>query len=298
MENIVVVGSMNMDLVVKTERNPEKGETIIGKSFNQFPGGKGANQAAAIGALGGMVELVSACGKDNFGNSLLKSLKNRGVNVNNVFQIDANTGIALITVEGDGDNRIIIVQGANAYLTSNLINNVEDRIKNAGLVLLQMEIPLETVIHTIELANHYQTKVILDPAPAQRIPEKVYRKIDYLLPNNGELNLLLDDYNLKTEKDKIDQLLAWGVKNLLVTRGSEGVDFYTKGSYKRYPTLKFEPVDTTAAGDIFAGAFAFGLQKGWDIEQSIKFANKAAAISVTRPGAQSSLPTYYEVDKI
>ncbi|AZO94333.1 ribokinase [Halocella sp. SP3-1] len=298
MENILVVGSMNMDLVVNTDRVPDKGETIIGKSFEQVPGGKGANQAAAVGKLGGRVSFVSACGKDSFGDDLLSSLQDKGVDTSSVFTLDDNTGIAAITVEEDGDNRIIVVQGANASLSPEMIDQVEGKIKEAAYLLLQMEIPLATVIHTIELADFYQTRVILDPAPAQGLPREIYSKIDYLLPNSGELALLLEEYDLRDEEDKIGQLLDWGVKNILITKGSEGVTLYQKGSQQVYPTLKVKAVDTTAAGDTFAGALAFGLQKGWDIDRCISFGNRAAAISVTRAGAQSSIPSFAEVENM
>lgn len=200
MDTFLVIGSMNMDLVFKTPEVPEKGETILGSSFQQIPGGKGANQAAAIGKLGGKVEFIGACGQDDYGDFLLHSLTQKGVITNNVFRIEENTGIAGIIVEADGDNRIIVVQGANSSLSTKMIAQIEEKIKNAGYLLLQMEIPLKTIIYCIELACYHQTRVILDPAPAQKLPEEIYSNIDFLLPNKGELELLLEEYNSEEER--------------------------------------------------------------------------------------------------
>ncbi|SJZ32788.1 ribokinase [Selenihalanaerobacter shriftii] len=295
--DILVIGSMNMDLVVQTGRYPDKGETIIGKDFDQIPGGKGANQALAVGKLGGSVSFIGACGNDNFGDELLSSLKTGGVNVDNVFRVEENTGIAAITVEEDGDNRIIVVSGANSKLSSSMIDKLEDEIKEVEAILLQMEIPLKTIVHTIELAHQYQTTVILDPAPAQELPEDIYEQIDYLLPNEGELELLLQDYNLTTTQEQVDQLLDWGVGTILLTRGKNGIILYTKGRQEHYKAIEVEAVDTTAAGDSFAGAFAYGLQQGWSEEKAIKFGNQVAALVVTKLGAQSSLPTIEDVEE-
>ncbi|AZR73752.1 ribokinase [Anoxybacter fermentans] len=295
--DILVVGSMNMDLVVQTDRYPKKGETIIGNDFKLVPGGKGSNQALTIGKLGGNVSFIGACGKDYFGDILLSSLKKGGVNTDAVYRLEESTGIAAITIEKNGDNRIIIVQGANSKLTPEMIDTLKNKISRAKIVLLQLEVPLETVIHTIELAHQYNTKVILDPAPARKLPENIYHKIDYLLPNEGELDLLLKDYNLPTLEDKVAQLLDWGVGAVLVTRGEKGISLYTKGMQKTFEAIKVEVVDTTAAGDAFAGAFSLGLYRNWSIEESINYARIVAALTVTKLGAQSSLPDISEVEK-
>ncbi len=294
-KNILVVGSMNIDLVVQTDRYPKSGETIIGKDIIQIPGGKGANQAAAAGKLGGNVAFIGACGKDNFGDRLLSSLEDSGINISNTYRLDDTTGIANIIVDGSGSNRIIIIQGANFQLTPPLIEKASELIKNADVVLLQLEIPLESVKFTIELAKKYQTKVILDPAPAQKLPEEIFKKIDYLLPNEGELDLLLEGYNLKNEEKKIEQLLDWGTGSVLLTKGEKGITLYKKDYVKSYAAIDVEVVDTTAAGDAFAGAFAYGLVQGWTEDQAIDFAIKVSALSVTKLGAQSSLPTMGEV---
>jgi len=292
---IVVIGSMNMDLVVETDKIPKKGETVLGNKFHQIPGGKGANQAVAAGKLGGNVSFIGACGDDNFGDILLSNLKKEGVNTKNIHRVKENTGIASITVETDGDNRIIVVPGANHLLTPKIITKHADIIKNASVLLLQLEIPINSVEKAIELGDKFETTIILDPAPAQKLNSEIYNKIDYLLPNEGELKNLLDNNNLNLN-EKIDKLLELGVSNLILTKGKDGITVYNKNNTMNYSSLKVNTVDTTAAGDAFAGALAYSLQRNWNEDKIYKFANKVAAISVTNLGAQSSLPTIKEVN--
>src|SRR6056297_681602 len=292
---IVVIGSMNMDLVVETDKIPKKGETVLGNKFHQIPGGKGANQAVAAGKLGGNVSFIGACGDDNFGDILLSNLKKEGVNTKNIHRVKENTGIASITVETDGDNRIIVVPGANHLLTPKIITKHADIIKNASVLLLQLEIPINSVEKAIELGDKFETTIILDPAPTQKLNSEIYNKIDYLLPNEGELENLLDNNNLNLD-EKIDELLELGVSNLILTKGKDGITVYNKDNTMNYSSLKVNTVDTTAAGDAFAGALAYSLQRNWNEDKIYKFANKVAAISVTNLGAQSSLPTIKEVN--
>jgi len=294
-DKIVVIGSMNMDLVVETDKIPKKGETVLGNKFHQIPGGKGANQAMAAGKLGGNVSFIGACGDDNFGDILLSNLKKEGVNTKNIHRVKENTGIASITVETDGDNRIIVVPGANHSLTPKIITKHADIIKNASVLLLQLEIPINSVEKAIELGDKFETTIILDPAPAQKLNSEIYNKIDYLLPNEGELKNLLDNNNLNLN-EKIDKLLELGVSNLILTKGKDGITVYNKNNTMNYSSLKVNTVDTTAAGDAFAGALAYSLQRNWNEDKIYKFANKVAAISVTNLGAQSSLPTIKEVN--
>jgi len=293
-KKILVIGSMNMDLVVEAERYPKEGETLTGKHLSQIPGGKGANQAAAIGKLGGNVSFISACGNDQYADILLASLKESGVDTEDVFRVKENTGVALITVDSKGNNRIIVVQGANASLSPKRIDKIEQRVKEADYLLIQMELPFATVLHSIELAHKYDTKIILDPAPARPLPLDILNKIDYLLPNEGELKQILPDY--ESEDEIINTLFETGLKNLLLTKGEKGVSHYKADYRKDYKAIKVKAVDTTAAGDAFAGAFTTALAKGWGKEDAILFAIKAAAISVTRLGAQSSLPELAEVE--
>lgn len=295
MGKILVVGSMNMDMVFKTDRYPKKGETVIGREFQLVPGGKGSNQASAIGKLGGDVSFISVCGHDYYGDILLKSLKENGVDMKNISRIGDTTGVAAITIEGDGDNRIIVIPGANGKLTPEIVDSYQEDIRDARVVLLQMEIPLETVLHTIDLAYQFKTEVILDPAPAQPLPEEIYRKINYILPNEGELDQLTAGFNLTTREERVERLLELGVGAVLITAGGEGVYYFTGNGQKHYPAIKVDVVDTTAAGDAFAGAFAFGLQQGWSIDRAIKYANVVGGLTVTKLGAQSSLSSREEV---
>lgn len=293
--SVLVIGSINMDLVIKTERYPIKGETVIGGNFFQLPGGKGANQACTVSRLGGDVGFVGACGNDIFGQEVSDNLIRLGVDISDVYRVEESTGIAVITIEKDGDNRIIVAQGANNKITVDMIDRLEDKIKQAEVILLQLEIPRETVLRAIELAKFYETTVILDPAPAQKLPEDVYSKIDYLLPNVGELDILIKDYKLNSLEEKAAKLLDLGVKNIIVTRGEKGVSFFSKNKQKEYPACQIKAVDTTAAGDAFAGALAYGLHKNWNEDKSINFATVVAGLSVTKIGAQSSLPSLTEV---
>ena len=294
-DSILVIGSMNMDLVVRTNDFPKKGETVVGEKFQQAPGGKGANQALAAAKLGGKVEFVGACGEDHFGDDLISSLKSGGVKTDSVYRLDVNTGIANITVESDGDNRIIIIPGANNELTPKLIEPYQNKIKEAKLILLQLEIPLETIRYIINLAAQYNTKVLLDPAPVKDLPVEIYQNIDYLLPNEGELETLLPE--LEGRGARANKLLELGVDKVLLTKGEQGISLYSNEQVKNYKSLSVDAVDTTAAGDAFAGGFAYGLQQEWSEEKIIEFATTAAALSVTREGAQPSLPTLKEVEK-
>jgi ribokinase len=291
--SILVVGSMNMDLVVKTNRYPQRGETVTGEGFKQIPGGKGANQAVSAAKLGGDVSFVSACGQDDYGDRLLNKLKKNGVNIDYVSRLKENTGIAIITVEEKNDNRIIIIPGSNGKITPGMVNKAENIIKDVDYIMLQLEIPLKTVIYTIEKAHEYNTKVILDPAPVQKLPKKIYTKIDYLLPNEIELDTLLSEYG---SNKGIDYLLDLGVKNILLTEGEKGVTHYKRNYKKRYEGNSIQVVDTTAAGDAFAAGFAFGLDQGWSEDQAIKFANKVGAMTVSKFGAQTALPSISEVN--
>lgn len=287
---ILVIGSMNMDLVVETEKNPLAGETVVGNTFSQIPGGKGANQACAIGRLQGDVGFIGACGRDEYGNILIDSLKTAGVNVNNIERVDDTTGVAFITVEKGGENRIIIIPGANEHVTKALIAEKEDQIKEANIVLLQLEIPLDTVLYSIEMASRYDTTIILDPAPAYKLPDEIYKKLDFILPNEIEIEGLVTDKRFASTEEKVRRLLEVGVGNVILTKGADGVTLYNKSRKKDFFTEKVKAVDTTAAGDAFAGGLAYSLNSNNNIEKAIKYANVVAGLTVTEFGAQSSLP--------
>ncbi len=283
--SIAVVGSLNMDLVTYTEKFPEPGETVIGNDFSQIPGGKGANQALNIACLEQEVLFIGACGKDHYGKILKHNLEKNGVNIECLYEVETSTGIASINVDNKGENKIIVVPGANYELTAEKIENLEEIIKDKDIILLQMEIPEETIIKTIEIAEN--STIILDPAPPKKLPQGIYGKIDYILPNQNELHKLCKD--CVTVQEKMKTLLNWGVKSVIYTRGAEGVEFISQKERKKYEAYDVENVvDRTGAGDALAGAFAYALNQGWEIERAISFANKVAGISVCKPGAQNS----------
>ena len=289
MKKIVVLGSMNMDLTILADPFPEKGETVTGSDYAQIPGGKGANQAVAAGRMGSDITFISACGNDEFGDTLLKELGKSNVNTQNVLRMKNHTGIALIVRESDGDNRIIIAAGANRQLFPTNIENIKTIIEQADILLLQLEIPIKTVEYAAALAKESGTTVILDPAPAVKLTDTLLSNIDYLLPNEHELDQVLG--NTKgTLREKADSLLKKGVGVLILTEGDKGVTIVGKDSEIKITAPKMKAVDTTAAGDTFAGAFAYGLARDWDIKKAAEFAVKAASLSVTKVGAQSSIP--------
>jgi len=295
---ILVIGSMNMDLVVETERYPEEGETLIGGKFEQIPGGKGANQALAAAKLGDQVEFIGACGDDSFAPKLKSSLKAGGAEIDNIFEIKGvSTGVAVITVDKKGNNRIIVSPGANYELDSEKIEKIKDKIAEAEIILLQLEIPVDTIEKIVEIASKNKTKIILDPAPAQKLPADILTRVDYLLPNEGELDLLLAEAENKSRAEKIEALLKMGVKNIIVTEGEKGINYYSQNNKLHLETLKVKAVDTTAAGDVFAGAFAASLIAENNLKKALEFAVQAAAYSVTKRGAQSSIPDKKELNE-
>ncbi|TDQ06153.1 ribokinase [Halanaerobium saccharolyticum] len=298
MAKILVIGSMNMDLVVETERYPEEGETLIGGKFEQIPGGKGANQALAAAKLGDQVEFIGACGDDSFAPKLKSSLKAGGAEIDNIFEIKGvSTGVAVITVDKKGNNRIIVSPGANYELDSEKIEKIKDKIAEAEIILLQLEIPVDTIEKIVEIASKNKTKIILDPAPAQKLPADILTRVDYLLPNEGELDLLLAEAENKSRAEKIEALLKMGVKNIIVTEGEKGINYYSQNNKLHLETLKVKAVDTTAAGDVFAGAFAASLIAENNLKKALEFAVQAAAYSVTKRGAQSSIPDKKELNE-
>lgn len=294
MKKIVVLGSMNMDLTILANPFPEKGETVTGSDYVQIPGGKGANQAVAAGRMGSDVAFISACGNDSFGDTLLEELKISNVETGNIMRMDAHTGIALIVREADGDNRIIIAAGANRQLFPDHIKNIRNVIEEADILLLQLEIPMETVEYAAALARKSNTIVILDPAPAVKLSDSLFSNIDYLLPNEHELDRILDNEE-GTVEEKAEILNKKGVGTLILTEGNKGVTIISKNSRKKIKAPIMDAVDTTAAGDTFAGSFAYGLANDWGIIKSAEFAVKAASLSVTKLGAQSSIPWIKEV---
>lgn len=297
MKKIVVLGSMNMDLTILANPFPEKGETVTGRGYAQIPGGKGANQAVAAGRMGADITFISACGNDSFGDTLIEELNKSKVDTNSIVRMDSHTGIALIVREGDGDNRIIIAPGANRELYPSHLENLGDIISKSDILVLQLEIPMETVEFAADLAKQSNTIVILDPAPAVKLSDTLLSSIDFLLPNEHELDLVLENTGGSLE-DKAKILTRKGVGTLILTEGKRGVSIISNDRKIKIEAPKMNAVDTTAAGDTFAGAFAYGLANNWDVKKSADFAVKAASLSVTKVGAQSSIPWLKEVEQM
>jgi ribokinase len=291
---IVVVGSLNMDLVVRTPRHPEVGETILGTDFQTFPGGKGANQAVAAARLGGQVRMIGKVGVDAFGDALLQTATRDGVDAAFIKRDpEAATGVALITVNDLGQNNIVVVPGANAQLTGSDVLQAEAAFEGAAVLLVQLEIPLPAVRQAVALARKHGLQVVLNPSPAQDLEGRFLASVDYLVPNQNELALLagVDD-----TRAAVSMLRDLGVRHLIVTIGDEGVWVDEDHHLVQLPAYSVNVEDTTAAGDAFVGAFAVALTEGKGSRLAAEWGNAAAAISVTRPGAQPSLPSRAELD--
>lgn len=303
MKKIAVLGSSNMDLVFSVEEMPRTGETIKSRGFHKVPGGKGANQACACGKLGGECTFLSAVGEDDSGKRLLESLEKAGVRTDKVLKKENDTtGMAAIMVAASGDNSIVIVPGANQACDGEYVENNMDAIKEADVVLTQFETPKEGVFKCIQEAKAAGKTVILNPAPApDSIPKEILQGIDFLTPNETELNRLTGmPVETIEELEKASKvLLAMGVKNVIVTLGKRGALLSNAAGSRICPAFtRLKVVDTTAAGDTFNAGLAVGLAEGRCLEEAICLANAAAAISVTRNGAQTSIPTKEEADEL
>jgi ribokinase len=279
---ITVVGSINMDLVTSANRVPAIGETVLGETFHMIPGGKGANQAVAAARLGADTTLISCVGNDSFGLELLEHLKKQGVNTQFVETVkDLSTGIASITL-ANGDNQIIVVPGANFKVTPELVAKNEDVIASSDILLLQLEIPLPSVEKAVELANKHGVKVILNPAPFLPLSKELLQKIDVITLNASESELLFEVNWTAAERADI-------LKKCIITKGSKGIVFF-QGHETEISGFRVDVVDTTGAGDTFNGALAYSLSGGMAIDDACVFANAAAALSVTKLGAQGGMP--------
>lgn len=297
---ILVVGSLNMDLVVEVAEMPKVGQTILGKSFKTIPGGKGANQAFAAGQLGGKVTMIGSVGSDDYGKSLIQSLKYAGVKTNGVeIQPSAHTGLAFIYVNSAGNNNIVVVSGANGLCTGDIIDKYIELVRQSDIIIVQFEIPMDTVRYLLDIAQQYHKLVILNPAPApDKIPDDIIEKIDIITPNETELETLSGyaSNSLENIVQAAQNFIIKGVKSVIVTWGDKGAVLIEKDRYKHFPAMKVKAVDTTAAGDSFTAAVAVALSEGRGIDEAIGFANKVASIVVTRQGAQTSIPSREEVD--
>lgn len=293
---IVVVGSISMDMVACTPRIPAVGETVIGTSFSTTPGGKGANQSVAAARLGYPTQMVGGVGEDAYGRPLLDALGGAGVGIAGMEPSSGASGLAHIFLAEDGHNSIVIVQGANGRVDRAHIDRHADMIRSAGIVLCQLELPLATTCYAIEMAAEAGVPVMLDPAPAAPLPDSLFSNIAWFTPNETEAALYVGEAEVEEAAKK---LFARGVKGVALKRGAEGAYVaVADGRAEWVRAFPVQAVDTVAAGDCFNGAFAVALMEGRDPWEAARFAAAAAAICVTRRGAQEAMPGRAEVDAL
>lgn len=290
MIRIAVVGSSSMDLVVTSAKRPMAGETVLGESFITVPGGKGANQAVAAARLGAEVSMVGCVGDDVYGEIILANLKKNHVNTKYVEPVTGSaSGTAHITLS-EGDNSIIVVKGANDFITPEYVEKAKKVIEESDIVLVQQEIPEETVEYLADLCNMLQKRLLLNPAPARKLSEAVIQQASFLTPNEHEFEILFDG------RDRTEVLTEYPNK-LFITEGKNGVRYFDGHEEKVVPSFEVEAVDTTGAGDTFNAAFAVAVAEGKSFDESLLFANRAASISVTKLGAQGGMPQRVEVER-
>lgn len=296
---VLVVGSSNTDMVIKTNHLPRPGETVLGGTFFMNPGGKGANQAVAIARLGGRVSFICKTGSDVFGHQSQQLFEEEGIDTSYIFSDSKHpSGVALITVDEHAENCIVVASGANANLMPADLAKAEEAIDKADYILMQLEIPIETVEFVAEIAWKKNKKVILNPAPAQKLSVGLLQHLHMITPNETEAEMIsgvkiTDEASVHEAARVISEM---GVKCVIITLGSKGAFVYSESGSQMIPALKVKAMDTTAAGDIFNGALITALAENRSLEDAVRFACKASAISVTRSGAQSSAPYRNEVD--
>ena len=292
---IVVVGSINMDLVAHAHRIPVPGESFVGTSFDTTPGGKGANQAVAAARLGYPTHIIGAVGEDVFGQALLDNLAAAGVETAAVQRVPGPSGVAPILIADSGENAIVVVPGANGKVDSDAVDRYADLIRSAGMVFCQLELPIPTVSRTLALCAAAGVPVMLDPAPAATLPDEIWSQVAWFTPNETEAAFYLGE--ALSPEDGAKHLLSRGLKGVVLKRGGEGCYVAVDGGpAASVPAFKVDAIDTVGAGDCFNGAFAVGLLEGLDPWAATRFASAAAAISVTRRGAQASMPSRTEVE--
>lgn len=298
---IAVVGSSNTDMVLRVARIPQRGETLLGGSFMTAAGGKGANQAVAAARAGGQVTFIARVGNDAFGTSAIEGLRRNGIDTRHVLRDPAQpSGVALIFVGDDGENSIAVASGANAKLAPRDIRNARSALRNARVMLVQLETPLATVGAAVDEAHRAGVFVILNPAPAQKLPDALLRKVSLITPNETEAEWLTDlrIKDLRSASIAARKLRKRGVANVIITLGKRGALLSTAAGETLIESFAVKPVDTTAAGDVFNGALAVALADGRALPEAVRYANAAAALSVTRAGAQASAPTRIAIKKL
>lgn len=293
MKKIIVIGSSNVDMVVRTSHLPSPGETILGGEFFMNQGGKGANQAVAIKRLGGNLIFMAKLGNDVLGRQSVGYFKKEGIDTRYIaLDEDSASGVALISVDDHAENSIVVASGANMLLNEQDVDKMLEEMCEGDILLMQLEIPLQTVEYAARKAFGKGVKVVLNPAPARSLPKELFRHLYMVTPNRIEAEMLT---GIKIANDAdvekvAEEICAMGVKNVIITLGSKGCLIREEGVSYRIDAFKVEPVDTTAAGDTFNGALCVGLSEGMDLKQAAVMASKASSIAVTRMGAQSSIP--------
>ncbi|HET7578897.1 MAG TPA: ribokinase [Bacillales bacterium] len=301
MSDIIVVGSVNMDMVVNVDKRPAKGETVLGDHFFMTPGGKGANQAYAAAKLGGDVTFIGAMGQDIFRERLTNQLKSVNINTEYIHISEtAPTGTAFITIDREGDNSIVVAANANTELTPDILRKKEEAFRHAKLLMIQLEIPIETVLEAVKLAKKHGLRVLLDPAPARELPESLFPDIDFLTPNQTEMEQLtgVKVADVKSAEVASTILLDKGVKTVFAKMGNRGVTVVSPHTIRHNQGYRVHAIDTTAAGDAFAGAVGLSLVEKDDVFEAGSFGNAVAALAVTKTGAQDSVPTRKEVRRL
>jgi len=297
-QQILVVGSSNTDMVIKAGHLPRPGETVLGGTFLMNPGGKGANQAVSIARLGGQVTFICKTGNDIFGRQSKQLFEKEGIDTSYMFSDSEHpSGVALITVDAKAENCIVVASGANAHLTPADLSTVHEAIENAGMILMQLEIPMDTVKYVANVARKSGKKLILNPAPAQPLDRELLQSLDLITPNETEAEMIS---GIKiTDNDSLiacaRAIYEMGVQSVIITLGAKGAFLYNDFFQELIPSYEVNAVDTTAAGDVFNAALTVAVSEGQELPEAIRFANKAASISVTRVGAQASAPYRNEV---
>ncbi|WP_028592622.1 ribokinase [Paenibacillus massiliensis] len=289
MAKICVIGSSSMDLVVTSSRRPGAGETVLGDSFTTVPGGKGANQAVAAARLGAEVTMIGRVGDDSFGKDILANFKENHVNTQNVKPVTHSESGTAHIILAEGDNSIVVVEAANREVTPAYVDEASEAIREADIVLIQQEIPEETVVHVSKLCAQFGTPLLLNPAPARMLPQEVIDQASYITPNEHEAEILFQGMSPA-------EALRQYPNKLFITEGSKGVRYFDGDEEILVPTYRVEAVDTTGAGDTFNAAFAVALAERRPLQESIRFANRAASLSVTKFGAQGGMPMRDEVE--